>query len=132
MRKACIFVVQVLAIQAAAQTNPVYQQPGAGASQNVVQLPDTTTQRNPSIFGVNNKAGIRYVVSSYNWPTQTPNVTLMHGVQATLTLSPCPAGLVAPFTRIWIADGSKSEASRSALRNAHCKERIRTRLRLLP
>jgi len=110
-RKECIFAVLLLSAQAAAQAPvQVLQNPAAGASQSIVQLPDTTTQRNPSIFSVNNEAGIRYVVSSYNWPTQTPNVTLMHGVQATLTLSPCPAGLVAPFTRIWIADGGKSEA----------------------
>jgi hypothetical protein len=110
-RKECIFAVLLLSVQAAAQTPvPVVQNPVAGANQNIIQLPDTTTQRNPSSFSVNNEAGIRYVVSSYNWIPQRPNVGLMHGMQAVLTLSPCPAGLVAPFTRIWIADGSKSEA----------------------
>ena len=110
-RNQCIFALLLLSVQAAAQTPvPVVQNPVAGANQNIIQLPDTTTQRNPSSFSVNNEAGIRYVVSSFNWIPQRPNVGLTHGMQAILTLSPCPAGLVAPFTRIWIADGSKSEA----------------------
>ncbi len=110
-REERIFAVLLLSVQVSAQnTKPVYQDPTAGANQNIVQLPDTTTQHNPSSFSVNNEAGIRYVVTSYNWTPQKPNVALMHGTQAVLTLSPCPAGLVAPFTRIWIADGSKSEA----------------------
>src|SRR5579863_896789 len=82
-RKLCIFAL-LLSVPAAAQkTKPVYQDPAAGASQNIVQLPDTTTQRNPSSFSVNNEAGIRYSIG-YNW-TQTPTVGLMHGTQATLT-----------------------------------------------
>jgi len=109
-RKECIFAVLLLSVQAATQVSvPVVQNPAAGKNQNIVQLPDTTTQR-PSSFSANNEAGIRYVVTSYNWMPQFPNVALTHGTQAMLTLSPCPAGLVAPFTRIWIADGSKSEA----------------------
>ena len=103
-----IFAVLLLSVQVSAQnTKPVYQDPTAGANQNIVQLPDTTTQHNPSSFSVNDEAGSRYVVNSYNWTPQEPNVALMHGTQAVLTLSPCPAGLVAPFTRSWIADGSR-------------------------
>jgi hypothetical protein len=58
-RKGCILVVLLLFVQAAAQTPvPVVQNPAAGADQNIVQLPDTTTQRKPSSFSVNNEAGI--------------------------------------------------------------------------
>jgi hypothetical protein len=73
-RKECIFAILLLSVQTAAQTPvPVLQNPAAGANQNIVQLPDTTTQRNPSSFSVNNEAGIRYSVG-YNWIPQTPNV----------------------------------------------------------
>jgi hypothetical protein len=112
-------VVLLLSIQAAAQGVPVnvVQNPAAGASQNIVQLPDTT-MHNPSSFSVNNEAGIRYVVSSYNWPTQSPNTNLTNVSVNTLTLSPCPASLLVlsgtlPFTRIWIADNNQSKSGGS-------------------
>jgi hypothetical protein len=61
-RKECIFGVLLLCVQTAAQGVPVLENPAAGANQNIVQLPDTTTQRNPGSFSVNNEAGIRYSV----------------------------------------------------------------------
>jgi len=70
--------------------------PGAGVSQNITQSAGTQ-------FSINNLAGIPYVVSSYNWPqggTPTESCTggctggaLVAGTQATVTLTPCPAGI---------------------------------------
>jgi hypothetical protein len=102
-RKAYMFAVLLLSAQVLGQTNPVYQNPIA--SQSIVQPNGTGFSFSPS-----NEAGIVYAVGSYNWPPQMPNTALMGGVLSTVTLSPCPAGLVPPFTRIWIADGSRSEA----------------------
>jgi hypothetical protein len=118
--------VLLLSIQAAAQGVPVnvVQNPAAGASQNIVQLPDTT-MHNPSSFSVNNEAGIRYVVSSYNWPTQSPNTNLTNVSVNTVTLSPCPAGLLVlsgtlPFTRIWIADNNQSKSEAVTISSTTC------------
>jgi hypothetical protein len=72
-------------------TNPV-----AGVSQNITQPVGTQ-------FSTNNLAGITYVVASYNWPqagspTETctggcVSAALVAGTQATITLTPCPAGI---------------------------------------
>jgi hypothetical protein len=111
LRKECIFAVLVLAIQAAPQnTKPVYQDPMA--NQSIVQPPTTMA---PTTFSANNEAGIVYAVPSYNWTPQTPPGMLTGGVPNTVTLNPCPAGLlvltgVAPFTQIWISGGGNSEA----------------------
>ncbi len=109
-RKACIFVVLLLSVQVAAQTGPVVQNPTA--DQQIIQPPGTT-------FSTNNEAGILYPAKGplgtrgpYDWQ-QSPSVGLTGGMQSTLNLSSCPAGLVAPFTRIYITDTndpSKSEA----------------------
>ena len=106
-RKILLFVLLSMSSQAVAQT-PVNVVQNPTATQTIVQPPATT-------FSTNNEAGIVYVVSSYNWVPLSPGVMLTAGVPATIGLSSCPAGLwvpsfAAPFTRIWIADGSKSEA----------------------
>jgi len=108
LRKECIFAVLLLSVQAAAQnTKPVYQDPTA--SQSIVQPSGTGFSFSPS-----NEAGIVYAVPSYNWPTQSPNTNLTNVSLNTVTLNPCPAGLLVlsglqPFTRIWIADNNISE-----------------------
>jgi len=105
-RKKYILAALFLSLQGATQTQvPVLQNPTA--SQSIVQPSGTSFSFSPS-----NEAGIVYAVGSYNWPAQMLNTALMGGVLSTVTLNPCPAGLVPPFTRIWIADNdlSKSEA----------------------
>ena len=71
-------------------TNPI-----TGVSQNITQGVGTQ-------FSTNNLAGIPYVVASYNWPQagMTESCTggctaggLVAGTQATITLTPCPAGI---------------------------------------
>ena len=109
--KAWIFALLLLSIQAASQNSkPVYQDPTA--SQGIVQPAGATA---PTTFSTNNEAGIVYAVPSYNWPSQTPPGGLTGGASNTVTLNPCPAGLLvlsgaAPFTRIWVAGGGNSEA----------------------
>lgn len=117
-RKEFLFAVLLLSAQALGQTNPVYQNPAAGASQPIVQLPDPI-HNNPSSFSVNNEAGIRYSVG-YNWVPQPPTVNLMAGMASTVPLSPCPAGLVAPFTYIWIADNNHNISEAVALSSTTC------------
>jgi len=77
-------------------TGNVSTSPGTGVSQNITQPVGTQ-------FSTNNLAGVSYVVSSYNWPqggAPTENCivgcvsgALVAGTQATITLSPCPAGI---------------------------------------
>jgi len=55
------------------------------ASQNIVQPVGTQTS-------VNNLSNIRYVTASMNW-SATPGGSLTAGVQATVTLAPCPVGI---------------------------------------
>ena len=79
-----------------AGTGNVSTNPGAGVSQNI-------TQQSGTQFSINNLGGIPYVVSSYNWPqagVPTEICTagcvsgaLVAGTQATITLTPCPAGI---------------------------------------
>ncbi|HXM23626.1 MAG TPA: hypothetical protein VN948_20380 [Terriglobales bacterium] len=108
-RKEWIFAVLLLSVQAAGQAPvPVVQNPLAGANQNIIQSPGT-------VFSANNEAGIVYAVGSYNWLPQMPPGMLTGGVSNTVTLNPCPAGLLvlsgpAPFTRIWVAGGGNKEA----------------------
>lgn len=80
---------------------------GGGGSGNVSTDPDTgvnqnITQAAGTQFSTNNLAGIPYVVASYNWPRPgtTESCTggctaggLVAGTQATITLTPCPAGI---------------------------------------
>ena len=77
-------------------TGNVSTNPTTGVSQNITQPVGTQ-------FSTNNLAGIPYVVSSYNWPqagAPTESCTagctagaLVAGTQATITLTPCPAGI---------------------------------------
>jgi hypothetical protein len=77
-------------------TGNVSTNPAVGVSQNITQAAGTQ-------FSTNNFAGIPFVVSSYNWPqpgTMTESCTagctsggLVAGTQATITLTPCPAGV---------------------------------------
>ncbi len=70
--------------------------PSTGVSQNITQAAGTQ-------FSTNNFAGIPYVVSSYNWPqggaptescaSGCTSGGLVAGTQATITLTPCPAGV---------------------------------------
>jgi hypothetical protein len=69
--------------------------PTTGVSQNITQPVGTQ-------FSTNNLAGIPYVVASYNWPQagMTESCTggctaggLVAGTPATITLTPCPAGI---------------------------------------
>jgi len=55
------------------------------SSQNIVQLPGTS-------LSVNNLLNIQYAVTANNW-SQNPSGTLTAGVQATVTLTPCPVGI---------------------------------------
>jgi hypothetical protein len=111
-RKESLFAVLLLSVQLSAQdTKPVYQDPAATASQNIVQQPGT-------IFSANNFAGILYVVPSvvggYNW-SQSSSGTIMPG-QNVITLTPCPAGILAPMsgsvfqpnTELWLQGGGGS------------------------
>jgi len=103
-RKECIFAVLLLSVQAAAQSNPVYQNPTM--NQNIVQPPGTS-------FSANNEAGI-YYSPSYYW-SQSYVGSLKPGTNK-VTLTTCPAGMlvlaspVQPFTRIWLSGGGNSEA----------------------
>ena len=54
-------------------------------SQNIVQLPGTS-------LSVNNLLNIQYAVTANNW-AQNPGGSLTAGVQATVTLTPCPVGI---------------------------------------
>ena len=76
-------------------TGNVSTNPTTGVSQNITQPVGTQ-------FSTNNLAGIPYVVASYNWPQagMTESCTggctaggLVAGTQATITLTPCPAGI---------------------------------------
>lgn len=77
-------------------TGNVSTNPSTGVSQNITQAAGTQ-------FSTNNLAGIPYVVSSYNWPqagVPTESCTsgcasgaLVAGTLATVTLTPCPAGI---------------------------------------
>src|SRR4029077_4989438 len=77
-------------------TGNVSTNPAVGVSQNITQAAGTQ-------FSTNNFAGIPFVVSSCNWPqpgTMTESCTagctgsgLVAGTQATITLTPCPAGV---------------------------------------
>jgi hypothetical protein len=55
------------------------------ANQNIVQVPGTG-------FSVNNLLNIQYAATANNW-AQNPGGALTGGVQATVTLAPCPAGI---------------------------------------
>ncbi|HEY3974317.1 MAG TPA: hypothetical protein VGM18_15030 [Candidatus Sulfotelmatobacter sp.] len=77
-------------------TGNVSTNPLTGVSQNI-------TQQFGTQFSTNNLAGIPYVVASYNWPqggSPTESCTggcvsgaLVAGTAATVTLTPCPAGV---------------------------------------
>ncbi len=83
------------------QTHPVYQDPNVGKDQKIVQTANT-------IFSSNNIDGIAYLdvcansscvnstPSSYNW-SQKPSGSISVGLN-TVTLNPCPAGIIAPPT----------------------------------
>jgi hypothetical protein len=115
-RKECIFAVLLLSVQVAAQSNPVYQVPTA--SQSIVQPPGTSA---PTTFSTNNEAGIVYAVGSYNWLlSPTMPATLTGGQPNTVTLNPCPAGIlvlagVQPFTRIWLSGTTSSGGATEAV-----------------
>jgi hypothetical protein len=77
-------------------TGNVSTNPSAGVSQNITQQAGTQ-------FSINNLSGIPFVVASYNWPqagVPTESCTtgcisgaLVAGTLATVTLTPCPAGV---------------------------------------
>jgi len=77
-------------------TGNVSTNPSSGISQNITQAAGTQ-------FSTNNLAGIPYVVASYNWPQAgapaescsagCTSGALVAGTQATMTLTPCPAGI---------------------------------------
>ena len=77
-------------------TGNVSTNPSTGVSQTITQPVGTQ-------FSTNNLAGIPFVVSSYNWPQGGSTAEscvggcsgggLVAGTQATMTLTPCPAGI---------------------------------------
>lgn len=74
------------------------------ASQNILQ--PVSTQ-----FGVNNFEGWRYVdlnPGTFNW-TQSVTASLSSGVQATVTLTPCPLGIFGTDTTSYISINSGAE-----------------------
>ncbi len=101
--KKCLLISLLVSFPAFAQnvvTNPA-------GSQNIVQPVNTS-------FSANNVAGIRYVVTDYNW-SQAPSSpsTIVVGSN-TVTLSPCPKGLNGSDTDhyVYIATTGMAEAAK--------------------